>query len=446
MSEPERPSKLLLLYASHPIEVNSLPAGSIGVLLGLKHTRTGDTLLAANDPRRLPPMPTRLRGVEVPSAVCSVAIELGGKEEERIVGEALEKLVRQDPSLRLERPSDEDDRANNEAQTLLHGMGPLHLEISLNRLEEEQGVKARSGKMRVSMKESIFPQSTADGVIELEETWEGSVVGYPAKVEASVKVSLERLTDADLVELRASSPAVSADINEWGGNQVFIEIDPDDPLHTLLPTITSSLFACVTKGGPLLGLPLSHLRIHLEPISPYADILSSPTAQPSTASAASLPPPAAYARAIQQAMHNALRQAGPAILEPLVETHISGVGPTDLGKVVADLINRGGQIQELGDELDPSSSSSSAKGEAADEVYTPPNWVSPSASIELLQQGLSADKVMKRTIVAVVPLAEMSDYAGKLRSLSAGGGTFETRDGGWGEVDLAVVRKRDQVE
>ncbi|CED85247.1 Mitochondrial elongation factor [Phaffia rhodozyma] len=467
VDEPERPSKLLLLYASQPIEVNSLPAGSIGVLLGLKHTRTGDTLLSANDPRRLPPTPTRLRGVEIPSAVCSVAIQIGGKEEEKIVGEALDKLVRQDPSLRLERPSENEEAgmgqgSGDEGQTLLHGMGPLHLEISLNRLDEEHGVKVRSGKMRVSMKESVFPQLTEDGTIEVEDTWEGTVVGLPNKVEASVKISIQRLSDQELFALRASSPSVSADINEWGGNEVSIDIDPEDPLYALLPSITSSLYACITRGGPLMGLPFSHLRISLEPISPFAGQLATADTLPTSSSpkdksgspspsnsggapASSLPPPAAYARAINQALQKAVRLAGPTVLEPLVETHITGVGPTDLGKVVADVVARGGTIQELGDEADGSGSPSEkiAEGEV---TYVPPGWVSPSASVDLLLQGSSAEKVMKRTIVAIIPLAAMSDYSGKLRSLSAGGGTFQTRDGGWGEVEVSVVRKRDEED
>lgn len=453
LQELERPSKLLLLYANHPIEVNALPAGSIGVLLGLKHTRTGDTLLSNTDSRRLVPAPTRLRGVEVPNAVCSVAIKYSGKEEEKVVGEALERLVRQDPSLRLENPSDE-EAENPEAQTLLHGMGPLHLEISLNRLEEEQNVKARSGRVNVSMKESITLGGPA---VEIEERWEGTVVGNPAKVEATVKLVVERLSDDQLAELRAAGEGES--LAEWAGNQVVLDVD--DELGALIPTLAASLYSLISRGGPLMGLPLSHLRIQLSPVlrfevdaatpsevSGKTKVSSSPAAGSKAAmSLAALPPPAAYSRAVTSAMKKALKQGGATILEPLVDNRISGVDPSDLGRVVADLVSRGGSIGELGEEAQASLGSGGAgsEGDSGEKPYMPPDWISPSASTFLLADSASADRVQKRTIQVTMPLAELGDYAGKLRSLSGGSGVFETRDAGWGEVDVGTVRRREDA-
>jgi elongation factor G len=460
VQELERPSKLLLLYANQPIEVNSLPTGSIGVLIGLKHTRTGDTLLSNTDNRRLIPGPTRLRGVEIPSAVCSVAIKYSGKEEEKVVGEALERLVRQDPSLRLENPTEEELENNPDAQTLLHGMGPLHLEISLNRLEEEQNVRARSGRVKVSMKESIALGGPA---VDIAETWSGTVVGNPAQVEATVKLTVQRLSDAELAVLRAQGEGES--LAEWAGNSVVIDVDEEDPLVALVPTIAASLFSCISRGGPLMGLPLSHLRIHLTPVSHFEDLALAPpaaapsdkgkrpksAASPSAPSAsllAALPPPAAFARAIAAAMKKALKQGGPTILEPLVDNRISGVDPSDLGRVVADLVSRGGNIGELGEETQfmlGSSGSATDAGDGGEKPYMPPPWISPSASSFLLADSASADRVRKRTISATMPLAELGDYAGKLRSLSGGGGTFETSDAGWGDVDVTTVRKREEA-
>lgn len=467
IQELERPSKLLLLYANHPIEVNSLPTGSIGVLLGLKHTRTGDTLLSNTDSRRLIPGPTRLRGVEIPSAVCSVAIKYSGREEEKVVGEALERLVRQDPSLRLENPTEEELENNPDAQTLLHGMGPLHLEISLNRLEEEQHVRARSGRVKVSMKESIIMGGPA---VDVAETWSGTVVGNPVPVEASVNLTIQRLSDAELAALRAEGEGES--LAEWAGNSVVIDVDEEDPLVALVPTIAASLFSCISRGGPLMGLPLSHLRIHLTPVSPFEDptfaapaaaapalldkgkrpkaAISPAAASPSSSASllASLPPPAAYARAIASAMKKALKRGGPTILEPLVDNRISGVDPSDLGRVVADLVSRGGSIGELGEEAQASlgsGGSASAGEDDGEKPYMPPAWISPSASTFLLADSASADRVQKRTISATMPLAELGDYAGKLRSLSGGGGTFETSDAGWGDVDVSTVRKREEA-
>lgn len=456
VGEAERPTRLLLLYANNPVDVESLPPGSIGVLLGLKHTRTGDTLLSGTDPRRLPPQPTRLRGVEIPNSVCSVAIQMNGREEANYLGAALDRLVRQDPSLRLEWPQldDRGEQIDPEAQTLLHGMGQLHLEISLRRLHDEQGVVARAGRMRVSLRESVVE---GGGPVEVTETWEGSVVGVPGQSRAKVKMEVERLTDEDLAQLRREGQAEA--LADWAGNDVVLDIPM--ALAPLEQSLTSSMYAAITRGGPLMSLPLSHLRVVCTPIfeggedGTLVDTLPSSSSSSATThhhgsfsevDLASLPPPAAYARAINLALRSSLEAAGPRILEPILDTKIWGVSPNDLGRVVTDLIGRGGAVSELGDEEMSTIGSTGGAGAGAagegekETVYIPSAMVSPSAS-NLLSSG---EREQRRTVLARVPLAEMNDYAGRLRSLSGGGGVFETAEGGWGEVDVSTVRKREE--
>jgi elongation factor G len=350
--------------------------------------------------------------------------------------------VRQDPSLRLVWPEEDDSgqKVDPEAQTLLHGMGPLHLEISLRRLEDEQGVRARAGKMRVALKETV---KEGTGMVELEEKWEGNVVGTQGPQQATVKIGLERLTDAELAEMTASGGGEH--LAEWVNNDVSIEVGgASDPFFPLIPAISNALRSALTRGGPLLSYPLSHLRISITPL--HADSSDEPSSPSLSSSSpddipAVLPPPAAIARAVASALKKAIKLSGPTILEPLVETRIWGVGPNDLGKVVADLISRGGQVQELGDEEMTSIGSTSTGGEGGEGgAYIPPAWVSPSAS----NTASSTERVQRRTILATMPLATMGDYAGKLRSLSGGGGVFESKEGGWGEVDLATVRKREE--
>lgn len=391
---------------------------------------------------------------------------MSGKEEEKVVGDALDRLVRQDPSLRLEWPKmDVNGQLEDpEAQTLLHGMGPLHLEISLRRLEDEQGVKARAGAMRVSMRESV---REGGGPTELVETWEGAVVGVQGNSEATVKLEIERLTDAELAELRENGEGEN--LADWAGNDVTIDIPTDSPLAALESSISSSLLSAITRGGPLMSLPLSHLRVHLTPCldasgetelppssiptsskspsskqtSPKSS--SSKTTKSSAPPPTSTPPPAAFARAIHSALRKAIQLAHPTILEPLVETKIWGVSQADVGKVVTDLIGRGGQVSELGDEDMSSIGSKSSSGSSSsleEDLYLPPSWISPSASSSL--SLMSAERVQRRTVLASVPLAEMGSYAGKLRSLSGGGGVFESKEGGWGDVDLGTVRRREE--
>lgn len=389
---------------------------------------------------------------------------MNGKEEEKIVGEALDRLVRQDPSLRLEWPKKDEATGqleNPEAQTLLHGMGPLHLEISLRRLEDEQGVRARAGQMRVSLKESVREGGDA---VEVTETWEGQVVGVQGLSQATVKVEVERLTDVDLDEIRDAGEGEG--LVEWQGNDVTIDIEEGSPLNTIEDSLRTSLLASITRGGSLMQLPLSHLRIHLTPLlDPNATpptpppSSSKPTSKPTSRSSSSpsiaIPPPAAFARAIHQALHKALALASPTILEPLVLTRISGVSQSDVGKVVTDLLSRGGQVSELGEEslsaigsISSSSSSPSSseggngEGEEREMPYLPPSWVSPSASS--MSGLMDAGRAQRRTVVARVPLASMGDYAGRLRSLSGGGGVFESSEGGWGDVDVGTVRKREE--
>jgi len=393
---------------------------------------------------------------------------MNGKEEEKVVGEALDRLVRQDPSLRLEWPKTDDNGQleDPEAQTLLHGMGPLHLEISLRRLEDEQGVKARAGAMRVSMRESV---REGGGPTEVLETWKGAVVGLQGTSEATVRLEIERLTDAELAEMRENGEGEH--LADWAGNDVTIDILAHSPLIALESSITSSLLSAITRGGPLMSLPLSHLRIHLTPCMdasgetrPPPSSLPSPPSQskqssPKTSSPKgaksssppppSTPPPAAFARAIHSALRKAIQLAHPTILEPLVETRIWGVSQSDVGKVVTDLIGRGGQVSELGDEdmssigsTSASNSSSESSSSQDEDIYLPPTWISPSASSS--SSLMSAERVQRRTVLASVPLAEMGSYAGKLRSLSGGGGVFDSKEGGWGDVDLGTVKRREE--
>jgi elongation factor G len=137
---------LLLLYASEPKEVDELPFGSVGVILGLKHTRTGDTLVSAEAPDSSRAI---LRNITPPPAVISASVIPRSHSDLQPVQNALESLSRTDPSLRID---------DQEGQILVHGLGALHLEIVERRLKDEWKVNFEFGRRYVSFREGLGPK------------------------------------------------------------------------------------------------------------------------------------------------------------------------------------------------------------------------------------------------------------------------------------------------
>ena len=127
----ERAQRLLKMYANDAVEIESIPSGQIGVIPGLKATRTGDTLISytgANSNNGPPPPVNdlQLRPIDVPPPVFFVSVEPNSLAEEKLIKESLELLLREDPSLHV--AVDEES-----GQTHLSGMGELHLEIARDR-------------------------------------------------------------------------------------------------------------------------------------------------------------------------------------------------------------------------------------------------------------------------------------------------------------------------
>ncbi|HXF51654.1 MAG TPA: elongation factor G [Dehalococcoidia bacterium] len=147
--ERERIGRLLKMHANHREEVSEMYAGGIAAAVGLKKTFTGDTLC---DPAH----PIVLEAIRFPEPVISVAIEPKTKDDQDRMGEALNKLAEEDPTFRT--------RYDPETgQTLISGMGELHLEIITDRLRREFRVQANVGKPEVAFKETITRPASAEG-------------------------------------------------------------------------------------------------------------------------------------------------------------------------------------------------------------------------------------------------------------------------------------------
>jgi len=148
----ERIRKLLRMYADHREEIRELNAGDIGATLGLKDTFTGETLCAPNGP-------IVLESISFPEPVISVAIEPRTAADQDRLAEGLQRLAEEDPTFVVQ--VDE-----NTGQTLISGMGELHLEILTDRLMREFGVSGRVSRPRVSYRETITQRTDGEGMFE----------------------------------------------------------------------------------------------------------------------------------------------------------------------------------------------------------------------------------------------------------------------------------------
>ncbi|KIO16707.1 hypothetical protein M407DRAFT_230911 [Tulasnella calospora MUT 4182] len=406
-NQRERASKVMLLYASQPEEVQSLSFGSVGVVLGLKHTRTGDTLTSFNAGGS---SDATLRSIVPPPAVISASVIPHSQADVQPVQEALAALSRTDPSVRVTEDAEE-------GQTLVHGLGALHLEIVEGRLRDEWGVKVQFGKRRVSYRENFGYEG--DEGVETRSRWEKDVGGKRAGATVEMKVSA---LIGDALKEDSSKQAVDS----WGGSLVSIAEKPEDELepfpspestsfnHTLYPStspVTAVLQGVLSalSSSPHTTLPLSHLNI---------SITSFDLDQGS--------PPSTLTAAASDALRQALFKAGPGqVMEPYINVKID-VGEEGVGKVVRDLTENGGEILDL---AEGSSTGTTTGGEeeevgpySSEGIYLPPKWITPaSASLEAKSGGAS----FKRSVRAVAPLGKMLDYSSRLRAVSGGQATFE---------------------
>ena len=417
----ERAPRLLKMYASDAVEVESIAAGQIGVITGLKHARTGDTLIVYRG-LQMKGTPSgglntlQLRPINVPPPVFFTSIEPNSLSEQKHVQESLGILLREDPSLQLS--IDEES-----GQTHLAGMGDLHLEIARDRLLNDFKAKARIGKIEIGYRETMTA-STEPYTHHLDKL----IAGKQAR--ASITASVEPIDDSSMsTELQEKEEiddgAFHTTYKLPDNNNVVIShpnLSRHDsashkdhiPPHLSLPNILHSIQAGVSAAlarGPFNGFPVANTSVCIE-LNARTHLLPETT-------------PTAIAMAARFAVGGSLRTAcdvAPAVLmEPVMMVTIF-VNEGSLGAVVQDISSsRGGQVLSL------DGSNSPAYSTLADDllrvdpnlIYTPPD---PFASgTGDLGSGLADSQ---RQIVARVPLKEMVGYLNHLRALTGGRGTF----------------------
>ncbi|KAI4181548.1 MAG: hypothetical protein L6R41_006555 [Letrouitia leprolyta] len=415
----EPAQRLLRMYAQDSVDIQSLPAGQIGVIPGLKYARTGDTLISyiGANPKTGPPPPLnslQLRPIEVPPAVFFSNIESHSLGEEKAVKSALALLLREDPS--LQQSTDEES-----GQTLLSGMGEFHLEIAADRLTKDLKAKASMGKIEISYREALlYPSEAQKGLVDRD------IAGKKAKAgcTATVKPLEEGQADDDVGDNFTFTSLES-------GNRITITIsasgDPSSTLRALVKQLPSQLTVDMLqlklKTGALAALsrgvnylfPFHNVDVSIS-IDPRSQIFGSDTT------------PAALSAVAREATKAALKQAahgGTAILEHVMNVIVS-TDEASLGAVVKDLSSeRGGHVLSLED-VDATTSGIREELPVIDlrKVYAPHDPFDGGTTFADQEQAMTNNSSRQRTIKARVPLREMMGYLKHLRSITGGRGSF----------------------
>ncbi len=289
----ESVARIFDLDANHKSKLEQAVAGQIVLLAGLRHVTTGDTIC---DPKHL----LALERIKSNDPVISLAVEPASGEDEEKFMEVLDKLQQEDPTLRLQ-----EDRETG--QTLLSGMGELHLQIILERLEREFGLKVRSGRPAVALRESISGEAKVSVLFQPPPDPEEK----SAEMKAGITIS------------------VGANQRESGIEMVIEpEIAPEG--HTLTALQRDGIeegIQMVLASGPLEGAPLCDLTIKVTQVELFGRASSADALR------------AASAKATRQA----IEQAGPTLLHPIMSAEIV-VPEENLGTVLGDIQSRHGVI------------------------------------------------------------------------------------------------------
>jgi len=295
----ERISKLLRMYADHREEIKELSAGDIGATLGLKDTFTGETLCA-------PDGPIVLESISFPEPVISVAIEPRTAADQDRLTEGLQRLAEEDPTFVVR--VDE-----NTGQTLISGMGELHLEILADRLMREFGVSGRVSRPRVSYRETITQRAEGEGMFERQA---GGRLHFG-------RVFLE-------VEPLPSSHFPSEG-GERGGDGFCFEDGTRG--HRLPPEFLEAVErGCreAMESGVLAGYRLVDVKVRL---------LGAEWDEESSSELA-------FKVAGAEAFNRAVEDAAPVLLEPVMDLE-TVVPDVYTGEVMGDLNARGADIREV---------------------------------------------------------------------------------------------------
>ncbi len=283
----ERIGRLLQMHANKRDEISEVWAGDIAAAVGLKGVTTGDTICDAN-------APVLLESMTFPEPVISVSIEPKTKADQEKLATSLSKLMQEDPTFRVHTDPDT-------GQTLISGMGELHLEIITDRLVREFNVDAGIGRPQVAYKETVQVEAEGEGRFVRQSGGRGQF--------GHCKIRIRPTQEEGLVF----------------NNQIVGGSIPREFIKPVQQGISEAM-----ENGPLAGYPITSLEVDLYDGSSH-DVDSSEVA---------------FKVAGSMALQDALKRAQPVLLEPVMSVEV--VTPEEyMGDVIGDITSRRGRVQQM---------------------------------------------------------------------------------------------------
>nr|WP_284691516.1 elongation factor G [Pinirhizobacter soli] len=293
-SKKERIGRILQMHANERHELKEVRAGDIAAAVGLKDVTTGDTLCAQDHI-------ITLERMTFPEPVISMAVEPKTKSDQEKMGVALGRLAAEDPSFRVR--TDEES-----GQTIISGMGELHLDILVDRMRREFNVEANVGKPQVAYRETIRLSDVKSDYKHAKQSGGKGQYGH-------VVIELSPMTEADRADSSVKDDFLF--INDITGGVIPKEF---------IPSVEKGLRETITSG-PLAGFPVVNVKVKLV-FGSYHDVDSSEMA---------------FKLAASMAFKQGFAKASPVLLEPIMKVEV--VTPEDyVGDVMGDLSRRRGML------------------------------------------------------------------------------------------------------
>ena len=365
----ERIGRLLQMHANKREEIEAVYAGDICACVGLKSVTTGDTLCAENKP-------VILEAMDFPTPVISVAVEPKTKADQDKMGQALGRLAQEDPTFRVHTDTET-------GQTLISGMGELHLEIIVDRMKREFGVEANVGRPQVAYRETIRRKAEAEGKYIKQTGGKGQYGHCKLAVYPLPSADHENMHEMSTDELDALAKSIAGPGGKWRFDKEhrFLFVDkifggaiPKE----FIPPIEAGIREAMDNGG-LAGFMMVDVAVVLVDGS-YHDVDSSEMA---------------FKIAGSIGFKEACARAKPVLLEPIMRVEVTT--PEEyMAAVFGDLNSRRAQIQG------------------------------------------SETRAGSHVIRVQVPLSEMFGYATDLRSRSQGRANFTMHFSHYAEAPASV--------
>jgi len=285
-NKQERVSRILLMHANNREEIDKAYAGEIIAVIGPKDTKTGDTLSDQSSP-------IILEQITFPEPVISLAVEPTTKADQEKLSYSLQRLAEEDPTFRV--------KVNHETnQTIMSGMGELHLEILVDRMKREMGMNVTVGKPQVAYKETITKAATDVEVKYIKQTGGHGQYGHCV-------INVKPLVRGEGIKF----------VNKIKGGSIPSEF---------IPSVEKGVMEAAEKGV-LLGYPVTDIQITLVDGS-YHDVDSSDIA---------------FKIAGSMALQEAVKRAGPTLVEPIMKLEVT-IPEAFMGVAIGDISSKRGKI------------------------------------------------------------------------------------------------------